>query len=285
MKRIWVSAVLGTVLAGSVCATEQPPASQEVIESVTWVHGQIVLGTDGAVQAVTIDDGAKLGVLADFVRRTALAWRFEPVQVNGQPVTAKSTMHVRIAATPQEGGNIAVEIRAATFGDTTNTSQVRWDAAKNAGRRIQYPIAKGRMTPNAVVYLVLHVDRQGHVTDSGTERVDMSITGTPEVTAKWRAAFSDSALKSAQRWTFIPPTTGPLAKEDGWIVHLPVLFCWPQSDNGIWSTYATGPAEEVPWLDQYRRLSDKQFAAGAMSAGEPYTEGTGPQLLTPLKSP
>lgn len=72
-------------------------ATRQDLETSAVISGAIVLAKDGSVQSVEIPDAAKYGQpIVQFVHDTAMKWRFVPVEVNGEPVAAKTFMHTRV---------------------------------------------------------------------------------------------------------------------------------------------------------------------------------------------
>jgi hypothetical protein len=129
------------------------------------------------------------------------------------------------------------------------------------------------------VYLALRVDRSGRVVDAVAEQVNLGNTGPDPLLKKFRAALAESGLKAARQWQFRIPTTGPLATQESWTVHVPVNYALasanaPQPDR-TWVSYIPGSFTPAPWVDK-----PDMNAADVLADGTVRTEGAGPVLLS-----
>lgn len=252
-------------------------ASQQDVESSAVVNGTIVLAKDGTVQNAVVDDPAKYGQpIADFVQKAALQWHFQPVLRDGQPVVAKASMHARVVLKQKPDGNYSARIKGVTFGDynPNDTSTLRED------KKIvpRYPQEALRARVQGTVYLALHVDHSGHVTQAVAEQVNLGVQGQEAVLNHYREVLARSAISAIRGWTFLPPTTGKLAKDNSWTAHVPVTYNLnvlgrPKSNN-VWQTYIPGPYTPAPWVDK-----PDVDAADALADGGLLTDGAGPTLL------
>lgn len=276
MKKIW----LGILLA--VTAMTVQASSTRGLESSAVVDGSIVLAKDGTVQAVTIDDEAKYGKpIADLVRKTARQWLFYPVIRNGEPVVAKSSMYVRVVLSKMPDGNYSVRIKGATFGDmnSKSTEAVR-NAEVNKNLSPRYPKDAIRARVQGTVYLALRVDRSGRVTDAVAEQVNLENTGSENLLSRFRQIMAKASLDAARRWRYVVPTTGPLARQNSWTVHVPIRyslnFIGRPKNESVWETYVPGPYTPAPWNDK-----PDVATADIVSAGGIRTDGEGPILRSP----
>ena len=275
MRKVTFAVLLAVATAATQAATQQ------VVESSAVVNGTIVLAKDGTVQAATVDDAAKYGQpIADMVRNAALQWRFQPVLRGGEPVVAKSGMHVRVVLRKMPDGNYNVHIKGATFGtyDSKDTDTLHY---AEGDKRIppQYPEAAIYAHVQGTVYLALRVDRSGHVTDAVAEQVNLGNVGSDSLLKRYRSILADAALRAARHWTYTIPTTGKLARQDSWTVHVPITFNLQENgvtefDRGVWQTYVPGPYTPAPWTDK-----PDVGAADALVDGALQTDGAGPTLL------
>lgn len=129
------------------------------------------------------------------------------------------------------------------------------------------------------VYLALHIDRQGHVTDAVAEQVNLENAGPDGVLRKYRELMAKASLDAARRWTYRVPTTGRLAGQDSWTVHVPIVYTLnvvgaPRVER-VWRTYVPGPYTPAPWVDK-----PSMATADALADDGSYTEGSGPVLRT-----
>ena len=99
-----------------------------------------------------------------------------------------------------------------------------------------------------------------------------------------RKQFTEVAVRAAKRWTFTPPTTGADARNESWLVRVPVEFVMqgdgPEAASaGQWDSYVPGPRNtDMPWA------REKLLIAGdpdALPDGGIYPLRQGAMLLTP----
>lgn len=273
--------LFGATLVLAACAAQA--SNLKDLESSAVVNGNIVVAADGSVQNAVIDHPEKYGQsVADMVRNAALQWRFHPVLRDGQPVIARASMHARVVLKKTSDGNYSAHIRGATFGDYDNTStdELRGD---DHLKRVapSYPPAAIRGRVQGTVYLSLHVDRSGHVTDAVATQVNLKNIGSDYVLARYRRTLADAALKAGRQWTFRVPTTGPLAHQDSWTADVPINFRLNEmgqtKSERIWETYVPGPYTPAPWVDKSDIDNTDAVADGGVR-----TEGAGPVLLSTI---
>jgi TonB family protein len=271
--------MLGALL---ITATMVAQASTlDNVESSTVVQGTIVLAKDGSVQTAVVDDAAKYGQsIADLVRKTALQWRFKPVLRNDEPVMAKANMHVRVVLKKMPSGEYSARIKGATFGDgNSNDTDTLHKDGEHKWIQPQYPMDAIRARVQGTVYLSLHVDRSGRVTDAVAEQVNLGNTGSERIVKQYREILAKAAITAARKWTYAIPTTGKLATRDSWTAHVPVSFnlkVMGEPDR-VWQSYIPGPYTPSPWVDKPDMSAADAFADDAVQ-----TEGAGPTLLSPI---
>ena len=256
-------------------------SSSQDFESSAIVNGTIILAQDGTVRNSVIDDEASYGKpITDMVRKAALQWRFHPIMRNGEPVLAKSSMHVRVVLTKTPDGNYSARIKGATFGEDHIITDTLRNAAGNEKIPPHYPQAAVHDRAQGTVYLALHVDRTGHVVEAVAEQVNLDSSTPDSGLQHYRQILADAALKAARKWSFLMPTTGELANQDSWTAHVPVNFSLNAESlrrNAVWQSYRPGPFTPAPWVDRPDKESTDAIADGAVQ-----TDGAGPTLLTPI---
>lgn len=274
MKKAMFGALLATAAMVAHASTSRN------LESSAVVNGTFVLAKDGTVQAAEIKDEAKYGKpIADVVRKAALQWLFYPVLREGKPVVAKVSMHVRVVLQKTPDGNYSARIKGATFGDidgkSTDALHIS-ESSKHAAPR--YPMNALRARVQGTVYLALHVDRSGHVTDAVAEQVNLANIGPDSILKQYRDMMAKATLDAARRWTYEVPTTGRLAGQDNWTAHVPVTFTLDDerapATGSVWQTYVPGPYTQPPWTEK----SDMD-AVDAVANDDVRTEGADPVLL------
>lgn len=248
-------------------------------ESSTIVRGTIVLSRKGTVQAVAVDDEARYGKpIVDLVRDAAKKWRFYPVIRNGKPVVARSSMYVRVVLSKNTDGNFTARIKGATFGDMSSTStESVHNAEINKHHPPSYPVEAIRAHVQGTVYLALRVDRSGHVIDAVVEQVNLENYGAESMLNRYRKLMAKASLDAARRWQYVVPTTGPLAAQRSWTVHVPIHYGLNDSPGkDVWETYIPGPYTQPYWNDK-----QDMDTADIVSAGGVLTDGAGPKLRSP----
>lgn len=272
MKKLMFAALFALAAA----AASASPSKN--LESSAVVDGTIVLTKDGAVQLATVEHPEKYGQpIADLVRKVALTWRFDPVLRDGQPVIAKASMHVRVILTKSADGNFTARIKGATFGgnNADTPDNLYSENQKKIGPR--YPLAAIKARVQGAVYLALHIDHEGHVIDAVAEQVNLENTGPDGVLQKYRQLMAKASLDAVRRWTYRVPTTGKLAGQDSWTLHVPIVYTLnvvgAAPVERVWRTYVPGPYTPAPWVDK-----PSMATADALADDGGYTEGAGPVL-------
>jgi hypothetical protein len=282
MKKAMLGALLAMTAMGAQAATHQD------VESSAVVNGTIVLAKDGTVQTAVIDDAAKYGQpIADMVRNAALQWHFQPVLQDGQPVVAKASMHARVVLKQKPDGNFDARIKGVTFGDDNPKDTDTLHAAEGNKRFPPYfPAEMIQAHVQGTVYMALRVDRSGHVTDAVAEQVNLADRGPEGLLKQYRAILAHACLSAARHWTYTPPTTGALAKQDSWTVHVPITIDFneiahgaPEPSAAVWQTYIPGPYTPAPWA-----VKPDADAADALAGGGVRTDGAGPTLIPTASS-
>ncbi len=272
-------ALFGALLAIATTAVQASTAKD--LESSTVVKGTIVLARDGTVQTAVVDDADKYGrPIADMVRKMALQWRFQPVLRDGQPVLAKASMHVRVVLKRMPDGNYSARVKGATFGDNDPNDTGTLHNAEGIQRIApKYPEAAIRARVQGTVYMALHVDRSGRVTEAVAEQANLGNTGRDRVVQRYRDVLAKAALTAARQWTYAIPTTGKLAKQDSWTARVPANFYLKEiampTPAPTWQTYVPGPYTPAPWVAR-----PDLDAADAIADGAVQTDGAGPTLLS-----
>lgn len=273
-------AMLGALLAMATMAVNA--GTTKDLESSAIVNGTIVLAKDGTVQSATIDDEEKFGKpIADMVRKTALQWRFKPVLRNDEPVVAKASMHARVVLKRAADGNYSAFVKGATFGD----EDMKSTDALHGNKKVppSYPKVAIKYRVQGTVYLALHVDRNGHVAEAIAEQVNLDNTGPDRILKQFRETLAQAALKAAHEWTYEPPTTGKLARQDSWTAHVPVVFTLTEAGvpkpERTWETYLPGPYTPAPWVDRPDMNAADAIADDGNSV---LTDGAGPVLLSQI---
>lgn len=253
MKR-WPLAIVGMLLAGATLAAGVR-AVRERVEGSMVVTGTIGITPQGAVLGYTLDHPEKLPpVVVGVIGKDVPAWTFEPVVRDGKTVAAKAKMSLRLVARPIGDDKYQVAIRSAYFGDQS--------AGIKALSREQprYPRAAIEARAAGTAYVVMRVDRTGHVADAFTQQVNMRVLAGDDELDRLRRMLADASVKALRHWTFTPADASD--KNTYRDVRVPVsydLSAWGQPRThggyGQWEGYVPGPLEPAPWFDQSDMLS------------------------------
>lgn len=281
MKKAWIIALVVSLLPLLAAATPRAETLKQV-ESSMLVKGTIETNADGSVNTVAIDKQEKFPPgLVDFVQKQILAWKFEPVLVDGKAMRARSPMSVRVVARKVGEDSYSIAIRNASFEGEEPAEGETLTSVRMIPPR--YPKAAGMSGASGMVYLLVKVGGEGRVVDAIVEQVNLKTIGTTNEMTVWRKALAGAALGAARQWTFKTPVKGEQANQEFWTARIPVAFY--MNDNmdavyGKWEKYIPGPRQSAPWSEENR----PGFSPDALADGGIYMIGQnkGPKLLTAL---
>lgn len=261
--RAWVLVAL--VLPGMACAAA--PA----IESSMRVAGTITVNPDGSVAGYTIRDADGLPpAVREIVQTTVPGWQFDPITVDGEPVSAKAGMELRIVADrpSPDAERATIRVADAVFGcEARRKALLPGECPKGTTvvptrqRPPRYPVEAMRARVGGEALMVIEIGRDGRVTRVAPRQVNLF--RQTERPARYRRAFADAAATVMRTWRFRIPTVGKNATRDHWIVTIPVnYFVAPPVQTGThlrargthaygkWRTYVPGPVQAIPWDDR-----------------------------------
>ncbi|HEY5850318.1 MAG TPA: energy transducer TonB [Lysobacter sp.] len=271
--------LLALMLCFGAAVAAGPGAARKRAESSMLVTGWIHIETDGSVSGYVLDHGDELPpVVTKLLDKAASNWKFEPVQVDGKPVRARTMMSVRLVAKrADDGKGFNVRVAGGNFGIPGGDDSPR----KKALNPPIYPLNAADAGIAGTVYVILRVGRDGRIEDAIAEQVNLAVLVSEDGQERWRRVLAKAALDAATRWMFDPPTRGDEADEPFWLVRVPVSFLLPGRQlpkYGEWETYLPGPRQSAPWLGAI----DTSLGADAVADGAIQSIGAGPKLLTPL---
>lgn len=261
------------------------------VQASMVVTGAITVNPDGSVRSYTVRDLDKLPPAArNIIQATVPHWRFVPILSGGKAIAAQAGMSLRIVADMLDARHAAIRIAGAAFGcDALPRSNLPGECPAGTAIRYahrmppRYPVDALRARVGGEVFLVLQIGRDGHVTQAAARRVNL-YTMTDDQ-AYYRKVLADASVRTAERWTFQPPTIGPNTAKDHWVVVVPVNY-WigppdsaPARHYGRWNAYIPGPVQTIPWAGADGRASG---SADAVVGGAPFTRDTRFVLKTPL---
>lgn len=292
IKKEWILVVLCALLPLSAGATSRSELRKQVEYSLL-VKGEVETDVEGGVSSITVDRPGKFPAgLVDYVKQQVSLWKFEPVQVAGAPVRARSSMSLLVVARKLANEGVSIGIRNASFGKQEFEPGEVVSALSRPPPA--YPPAMLAKGVAGTVYVVLKVGRDGTVQDAAVEKVNLRVLDKEHVMASWRAALSEAALDATRAWTFAIPTKGKYAGDASWSMWAPVNFELVNGKGepvdargnpvaggyGQWKAYVRGPSQPISWLAQGR----PGFSPDSLEEGGVYMveKDIGAELLTPL---
>ena len=274
IARIRIGVVLGAALglaalAGPATAgdpLQRPAAEQKLASYRLSIDGDLYIAGDGSVSDYKLRSNEDLTPeIAALVDKQVRSWRFEPILVDGQPVVAKTRLHLSLNAEPVAGG-YQLRIYGVGFGNPVRDSKKITPP--------KYPEAALRAGVEAEVMLVLTLDERGHVTDTAIALTSLSGTGPQRVLNQWADLFEKSATDAARHWRFSlteeidghavqtrarVPVSYRLRNIQGWRTMVPVARPGrPLPDVPDRQLAADAPTDSQPQaLDSRFRLKDR----------------------------
>ncbi|SET12714.1 hypothetical protein SAMN05720615_102422 [Stenotrophomonas indicatrix] len=255
-------------------------------EASMTLSGVIDIGREGQVEGFQLDHREKVDAgVAGFVDKAVQSWRFEPTLVDGKPMPARTTVHLRLIAGNMEGNSMQVRVVDARFGKLGGSSAPSTDDVTAAKTRAPvYPPQAASIRGQGTVMLLVKVGRDGKVADVIAEQTNLTVVGPERTMNQLRDVLAKASVRSAREWTFNPPTTGEDKDRDFWTVRVPVNYFFDKQSEryGRWSAYIPGPRQQAPW-----KTGEEIQVAGTdlLPEGGVYMVGRaqeGPRLLTPL---
>jgi len=250
------------------------------IEASMLVQGTIDIDEEGKVTGYELKQAdAVPKAMLEIVDKRVRAWHFEPVQVDGKAVRARSPMQMRLV-TKKDGDRFLFRIGGATFGTTYEKEE-----GANARGRLsppRYPESAVDAGVGGTVYLVLRIGRDGSVEDAVAEQVNLRTLGSESDMKRFRVVLAESAIGAAKRWRFDYPTRGEDADAPFVSVRVPVDYVMggqKLEKAGQWQAYVPGPRQHASWLPP----EPDSASADALAAWGIYPVGKGPRLLTSLE--
>lgn len=273
-------AVAMSLMAATALAAG-PGVVRKQIESSMLVTGKIEVNTEGKVSGYSLDKQDKLPAgIVGLLARAVPAWKFEPVTVDGKKVNALASMSIRLVAKKIDADNYTVAIRSASFGGDGVKPEEDISSVRLAPP--DYPREAAYAGVAGAAYLLVKVGRDGKVTDVITEQVNLKVVASERQMEHWRNVLANASMRQARKWTFRPPTEGPAADDEFWIVRVPVVYSFdgpPKATSyGVWESYVPGPRQRNPWGDENEE--GVAFSPDTLAPGGAYLAGSGLKLLT-----
>mgnify|MGYP003362032230 CR=1 FL=1 len=286
---LFLALALAVSGGGALIDTADAQTAREVrrqAEASMTLSGVIDIGREGQVEGFQLDRREKVDAgVAGFVDKAVQSWRFEPTLVDGKPMPARTTVHLRLIAGNMEGNSMQVRVVDARFGKLGGSSAPSTDDVTAAKTRAPvYPPQAASIRGQGTVMLLVKVGRDGKVADVIAEQTNLTVVGPERTMNQLRDVLAKASVRSAREWTFNPPTTGEDKDRDFWTVRVPVNYFFDKQSEryGRWTAYIPGPRQQAPW-----KTGEETLAAGSdlLPEGGVYMVGRaqeGPRLLTPL---
>lgn len=285
MSALAVAVGMGVAFGDVRAAGEaQDKGNAKADELSMLVKGTVDIAADGSVTSQSLAKADALPANVRAMVTDAIAkWKFEPVLVDGKPVTSRADMSLLLVATESDQDSLQVRLQSANFSDKQEDKRGRIQAVSM--RPPGYPASAYNAGVVGTVYLALKIGRDGKVEQVVDEQVNLRNRGKPNVLDKARATLAEASIKQAWKWRFQVPSTGADANQPYWTIRVPVSYFMPKGGSrqppeyrtGTWVAYVPGPRKPIPW-----KSTPDPGGTEAMQDGTVYQEGTGPRLLTRL---
>ena len=247
-------------LAGLLLAAGLAPAAEKVpLEYSLGIAGELVIDPQGKVKTYAMDDGLAQP-LASLVQRNVEQWTFEPIVVDGKPVTAKTRMRLGLLAQPR-GDDYELRVEYVYFGD-----------AKPRGKSVppRYPRPALLAGVQARVVVMAKVDAEGNVLDAHAYQSSVSVKRSEQ---RWRKAFAEASVAAALASKY-EPTDEIAGRRVGNTLTLPFTYTISQgsskkeleANNKYWRAYIPGPVSPPPWIGETAAGLDTDALADGQSA-------------------
>ena len=217
--------------------------------------GEVQIAPDGTVSDYRLQSQLAPAV-ASLVDQKVRTWHFVPVLVDGKPVVAKSSMHLRLTAVPLGDEKYRLEVADVLFGEPK---------AQAGLVPPRYPEVAIHARVGAKVLLYVKLDDTGKVTDAQTYQTSLDARASSEMEAeKYRKMFEDASIHAARHWQY-DLTETINGKKVGTVAMIPLVYSLhgvglhPPKD-GEWKAYVPGPIHEVPWAPVSKSLSATALA-------------------------
>lgn len=272
MKR--VACLLLSLFIPALGLAAEPP-----VEGSMLVTGTITVNPQGGVQTYSVQDLDKLPpAVRQIIQTTVSRWQFVPIMADNKAVTAEAGMSLRIVADMVDAQHATIRIAGAAFGcDARPKSNLPGECPAGTAVRYvhreppSYPMDALQARVGGEVFLVLQIDRDGHVSQAAVRQVNLY--NKTDSSAHYRKVLASATLRAANKWQFRVPTVGPSAAKDHWVVQVPVNYTLgpccsaPVRHYGQWNAYLPGPVQDVPWAHENVSGTSRTSADAIVSGG------------------
>lgn len=238
-----------------------PPPEVETPVYATRVDGSIEIGPDGRVVRYEPETTLK-EPLAGRVRGLAERLRFEPVEIDGKPVIARTKMRLHLVAEALETGELQVRVEHVGFPEGEEGMQRLPESQggyiRGIAKRVPVRYPKEALTTggglSGRVLVALRLAPDGTVVEAlARESALYSVKGREKALGGALALFERSATEAIRRWQFdvrVPDGAYPKPEElTGLIAVEYFIDGHPQPRPGLWMHETRSRERSLPWLD------------------------------------
>lgn len=216
--------------------------------------GEVQIAPDGHVSDYRLQSQLAPEI-ATLVDRNVRAWQFKPIVIDGAAVTAKTAMHIRLNAEPQEGrDSYMVRVVSIDFGEPRRNAQMKAP---------RYPEEAVKARLGAKVLLSLRLDDTGKVIDVQPYQTSLDARTRSEFQAEqWRKLFERASVAAAKNWHY-DLTETINGRTIGTHAIVPIIYNivesgQPKSD--AWKAFVPGPVHPAQWATPDRLSSAQDFS-------------------------
>jgi len=235
----------GFCVAFLVCGNSSAAPAETRTTLEMHADGELQIAVDGHVSDCQLKSELS-PKLAGMVDRKVRSWHFEPIIVDGQPVIARTALHIDLTAEPLAGKDAySVRIANVHFGEPR----------RSAGTRPpHYPQEAVHVGLGAKVLLYVRLDEAGKVVDVQPYQTNLNAKPSSEFEAKhWRDVFEQASIAAVKNWHFDlsetvngkPIGTTAIVPFEYWVVGGPIR----KARAGEWQPYLPGPVHPAPWAN------------------------------------
>lgn len=222
-----------------------------------YADGELQIAIDGHVTDYQLKSELS-PELAAMVDRKVRSWHFEPIVVDGQPVRARTALHIDLTAEPTPGKDTyIVRMARVHFGGPR----------RNPGLKPpRYPQEAVRVGLGAKVLLSVHLDEAGNVIEVQPYQTNLNARPSSEFEARhWRDVFERASVAAVKTWHFDVAETID-GKPIGTTAIVPFAFTVKggpirSARPGEWQPYLPGPVHPAPWLKTAAPTGDAELSA------------------------
>lgn len=217
------------------------------------LDGDIRIAPDGSVK--DYKPRATLAApIATLIEKSVLGWHFDPVVVDGVPVTASTSVHLSLSAEPiANSGDFKLRIVTVTFGEPSRLGKMTPP---------KYPEDAAHAHLEARVTLFLQLDEAGKVVKAEPYQTSLGARARTEGEAEgWRKRFERASIAAAMKWQY-NLSEKVNGKPIGTSVLVPIEYSMSRSGGRErWKAFIPGPVHAGLWAGQLVKPSDSSLAS------------------------